>query len=99
MSLMRARHEVFGVADVPDNDQYRDNGWVEVDPSTPTRVEAERQAESDAYLAAIQYDPNAHKAEEVAEYVQTADEAEAARVLEAEKARAKPRKTVLDASA
>jgi hypothetical protein len=93
---MRARHEVFGVADVADSDFYRDNGWVEVDPSTPTRLEEERQAEADAFLAATTYDPAAHKAEEVVEHIQTADEAEAARVLEAEKS-GKARKTVLNA--
>lgn len=98
MALMRARHEVFGVADVPDNDWYRENGWTEVDPSTPTRVEADRQAEADAYLAAVSFDPSAHKADEVVEHIQTADEAEAERVLAAEKS-GKARKTVLDATA
>jgi hypothetical protein len=96
MSLMRARHEVFGVADVPDNDYYRETGWTQVDDSTPTRVEADRQAESDAYLAATTFDPASHKAEEVVEYVAEAPEAEAARVLDAEKS-GKARKTVLDA--
>jgi hypothetical protein len=96
MSLMRARHEVFGVADVADTDYYRDNGWVPVDPSTPTRVEAERQSEADAYLAAVTFDPAEHPAAEVVEHVQSADEAEAARVLAAEKS-GKARKAVLDA--
>ena len=95
MTLMRARHEVFGVADVADTDYYRNNGWVEVDPSTPTAVEEARAAESAAYLAATTFDPAAHKADEVVEHIQTADEAEAARVLEAEKS-GKARKSVLN---
>lgn len=96
MSLMRARHEVFGVADVPDNEWYRETGWTQVDPGTPTNVEAARQAEADAFVAAVSYDPAEHKAEEVVEYVATAPEDEAARVLAAEKS-GKARKTVLDA--
>jgi hypothetical protein len=97
MALMRARHEVFGVADVTDSDYYRENGWVEVDPSTPTRVEAERAAEAEAFVAATAFDPAAHPVEEVVEHIATADEDEKARVLAAEKA-SKARKTVLDAS-
>jgi len=97
MALIRARHEVFGVADVPDTDYYRETGWTEVDPSTPTRVEAERQAEADAFVAAVTFDPAEHKAEEVVEHIQTADEAEAARVLDAEKS-GKARKSVIAAA-
>ena len=97
MALMRARHEVFGVADVADSDYYRENGWVEVDPSTPTKVEEERTAEADAYLAAVSYNPAEHKAEEVVEHIQAAPEDERARVLEAEKS-GKARKTVIEAA-
>lgn len=98
MALIRARHEVFGVADVPDTDYYRETGWTEVDPSTPTRVEAERQAEADAFLAATSFVPAEHPVAEVVDYIATADEAERARVLAEEKA-TKGRKTVLDAVA
>jgi hypothetical protein len=97
MALIRARHEVFGVADVPDTDYYRENGWSEVDPSTPTKVEAERAAESEAYLKATSFDPAEHKAEEVVAYIETAPDAEAARVIEAEKA-SKSRKSVINAT-
>jgi hypothetical protein len=96
MSLIRARHDVFGVADVPDNDYYRENGWTAVDPATPTSVEAARQAEADAYVAATTFDPAEHKAEEVVGYVAEAPEDEKARVIEAEKT-GKARKTVLEA--
>lgn len=97
MSLMRARHEVFGVAEVPDNDWYRDNGWTQVDAAVPTRLEEERQSEAEAFLAATSFDPAEHKAEEVVEYVAAAeDPAERERVLAAEKT-GKARKTVLDA--
>jgi hypothetical protein len=94
--LIRAKHDVFGVADVPDTDYYRDLGWSKVDPATPTDVEAARQAEADAFHAAISFDPAEHKAEEVVEHLASADEDEAARVLAAEKS-GKARKTVLDA--
>jgi hypothetical protein len=97
MALIRARHEVFGVADVPDTDYYRETGWTEVDASTPTNVEAARQAEADAFLAETSFDPAAHKAEEVVAYIEAAPEAEVARVIEAEKA-SKSRKSVLDAT-
>lgn len=97
MALMRARHEVFGVADVPDTDYWRENGWKQVSDDTPTRVEEERAAESDAYLSATSFDPAAHKAEEVVAYIAEAPADEAARVIEAEKA-AKSRKSVIDAA-
>lgn len=97
MALMRARHSVTDVVvDVPDNDYYRATGWAEVDPATPTTVEAERQAEADAFLAAGTFNPAEHKADEVVEHIQTADEAEAERVLAAEKS-GKARKSVLNA--
>ena len=96
MALMRARHEVFGVADVPDNDYYRDNGWTEVDPSTPTRVEEERAAEARAFLGEVLYDPSAHTVVEVQEYLETASDEERERVLAAERD-GKARSTLLDA--
>lgn len=40
---IRARHEVFGVKDVPDTDHYRNNGWKPVDPDTPLTVDVRRQ--------------------------------------------------------
>ena len=98
MALMRAKHEVFGVADVADTDYYRETGWVEVDPSTPTDVEAARQAEADAFVAATSFVPAEHPAAEVVDYIATADEDEKARVLADEKA-TKARKTVLNADA
>jgi hypothetical protein len=98
MALIRARHEVFGVADVPDTDYYRETGWTEVDASTPTNVEAARQAEADAFLAATSFDPAEHKAEEVVDYVADRTRGrEVARVIEAEKS-GKARKSVLDAT-
>lgn len=97
MALMRASHEVFGVADVPDNDYYREIGWKPVAADTPTRVEQERADESAAFLAATQFDPNAHPVDEVVAHIETADEAEARRVLEAEKS-GKARKTVIEAA-
>lgn len=96
MSLMRARHEVFGVADVPDNDFYRENGWTEVPAGTLTREEQERADESAAYLAATTFDPSAHNVDEVVAHIETAPEDEAARVLEAEKS-GKARKSVIAA--
>lgn len=97
MALMRARHKDLGVvAEVPDNDYYRDKGWVSVSDDTPTYVEAALNEGAEAFRARVEFDPAAHKAEEVVEYVQEADPAEAARVLEAEKA-GKARKTVVAA--
>lgn len=96
MTLMRARHKVFGVADVPDTDYYRETGWVQVSDDTPTRVEQERVDESAAYLAAISFDPAAHNVDEVVAHLETAPEEEAARVLEVEKS-GKARKSVIAA--
>lgn len=92
MALMRARHEEFGVADVPDTDFYRENGWTEVSPDTPTAVDDRRAAENE--LRAGTFDPAAHPAPEVVAHLEAADDGEAARVLEAEKS-GKARKTIL----
>jgi hypothetical protein len=73
--LIRARHEVFGVQDVPDTDFYRDNGWTPVDEGTPTTAEQRSL-----------YDPSANKVTDVTAYLETADDAERARVIDAEKA-------------
>lgn len=95
MALMRARHKDLGVVtDVPDNDYYRGKGWVKVDDDTPTTVEAERAAEGQAFVAHVSFDPAAHTAPEVVEHIESADEVEAARVLEAEKS-GKARKSVV----
>jgi hypothetical protein len=100
MSLMRARHEAFGVADVPDNEWYRANGWTEVDPATPTRIEELRENEAREFRAAVSYDPAEHKAEEVVALLTDpdVDDAEKERVRAAEKS-GKARKSVLDADA
>lgn len=96
MALMRARHPVFGVTDVPDNDYYREIGWTQVDPSTPTNLEAARQAEADAFLGVVQYDPSAHSVEDVQAYLEGPDvtDEERERVLAAERD-GKARKTLL----
>jgi hypothetical protein len=73
--LIRARHDVFGVQDVPDTDFYRDNGWVPVEEGTPTTAEQRDQ-----------YDPSAHTATDVVAYLKTADDAERQRVIDAERA-------------
>lgn len=97
MALMRARHNVLNVvAEVPDNDYYRDKGWEKVSDDTPTTYEADLAAEAEAFRARVEFDPSAHTADEVAEYVAAAPEAEAARVIEAEKS-GKARKTVVAA--
>ena len=96
MALMRAKHNVLNVvAEVPDNDYYRDKGWEKVSDDTPTYAEADLAAEGDAFRARVEFDPAAHKAEEVVAYVADAPEAEAARVLEAEKS-GKARKSVVE---
>lgn len=96
MALMRAKHNDLGVVvEVPDNDYYRDLGWEKVSDDTPTTYEANLTAEGEAFAARGQFDPSEHKAEEVVEYVQSAPEAEAARVIEAEKA-GKARKSVVE---
>lgn len=93
MGLMRARHEVFGVADVVDSDFYRDNGWVEVDPSTPTAEDDRVAAENELRRG---YDPAEHSAAEVKAVLESAPEDVKADVIAAEKS-GKARKTVLDA--
>jgi hypothetical protein len=90
---MRARHDVFGVKDVPDTKHYRENGWTEVDQSTPTTAQERRKAHNDANRGT--FDPAEHKAEEVVAHLEVAAEDEAARVLAAEKS-GKARKTVLE---
>ena len=88
MSLIRARHDVLGVADVPDTDFYRETGWVEVDADTPTAEEAASQAEVEEFHreAGIVFDPSAHNVDEVRAHLAEADEDERRRVLEAEEA-------------
>jgi trigger factor len=66
-----------------------------VSDDTPTTVEANLSAEGEAFAQRVSFDPSAHTADEVVEYVQTADEAEAARVVEAEKS-GKARKSVVE---
>lgn len=93
MSMMRARHKVFGVVDVPRTSHYLDNGWTEVDPSTPTTMQ-ERQAAINAARAGTLNDA---PAAEVVAAVEALPEAEKATVAAAEKS-GKGRKTVLDAA-
>lgn len=90
---MRARHDVFGVKDVPDNDFYRNNGWTQVDPATPTTEEERRRSLNEARLGTL----NERPAAEVAAAVENLPDAEKASVAAAEKA-GKARKTVLDAA-
>jgi hypothetical protein len=92
MAHMRARHDVYGVKDVPDTAHYRDNGWTPVDPATPTAEEERRRAVNAARRGT--FDPADHTAREVAAVVEVADDDEAARVLAAEKS-GKGRKTAL----
>jgi len=95
VALMRAKHNVLDVvAEVPDNDYYRDKGWEKVSDDTPTYDEAARNEEADAFRARVEFDPSAHTADEVVEHIAAAPEAEAARVLEAEKS-GKARKSVV----
>lgn len=91
---MRARHAELGVVkDVPKTAHYLDNGWSEVDPSTPT-TEQERHRALNAVRAGV-YDPAEHKAAEVVAVIESAPEV-ADEVKAAEKS-GKGRKTVLDA--
>jgi hypothetical protein len=90
---MRARHETTGnVADVLKNAHYLDNGWVEVDPSTPTTEQANRRTLNDARRGDLNERP---AAEVVAAMANLPDDAKAD-VVANEKA-GKARKTVLDA--
>lgn len=90
---MRARHEVFGVHDVPDTAHYRDNGWVEVDPATPTAEQERRKAVN----AARRGDLNELPATEVVQAMGSLSDDDRETVVAAEKASGKPRKTVLNA--
>lgn len=86
MALMRAKHNVLNVvAEVPDNDYYRDKGWAKVSDDTLTTAEAELKAEGDRFLGVVAFDPGAHNVDEVAAYLADAPEAERARVLQAER--------------
>lgn len=89
---MRARHEVFGVKDVPDNDFYRSNGWVKVADDTPTTEQENRRALNDARRGTLNDAPAA----EVVAAMETLPEDERERVIAAEKT-GKARKTVLNA--
>lgn len=91
---MRARHEVFGVKDVPDNAFYRATGWEPVDPSTPTTEQDRRRLEN--AIRSGDYDPAEHKATEVVAVLENAPEDVKAEVVAAEKS-GKARKTVLNA--
>jgi hypothetical protein len=82
------------VAEVPDNDYYRDKGWEKVSDDTPTTVEADLKAEGDRFLGVVVYDPSAHSVEDVQAYLADAPEAEVTRVLQAERD-GKARKTIL----
>jgi trigger factor len=96
VALMRAKHNVLNVvAEVPDNDYYREKGWEKVSDDTPTTVEADLAAEGDAFRSRVEFDPSAHTVKAVVEHIQTAPEAEAARVLEAEKS-GRARKSVVE---
>lgn len=109
MPLMRARHDVFGVADVPDNDFYRRNGWTKVDAGTPTAEEERRREVNAARRSAPApapasepptpggpvFDPDEHNADDVVAYLASAGPEERQRVLELERS-GKARKTVLD---
>jgi hypothetical protein len=90
---MRARHKDTGaVADVLDNDFYRNAGWVKVDDSTPTTEQAKRSAVNEARRGTLVDRP---AAEVVAAMDSLPDEEKAAVVAE-EKA-GKARKTVVKA--
>ena len=45
---MRARHDVFGVKDVLDNEFHRSNGWTKVADDTPLTVDEQRRAINEA---------------------------------------------------
>jgi hypothetical protein len=92
MEHMRARHEVFGVKDVPRTRHYLDNGWTEVDPATPLTVDEQRKAINDARRGTLTDRPAA----EVVEALAVLPEEEKAAVVADEKA-GKARKTVLKA--
>lgn len=91
--MMRARHRVYGVKDVPRSAHYLDNGWVEVDPSTPTAEQERRRAVNAARAGVLVDGPAA----EVAAAVQSLPAEDKERVAAEEKA-GKNRKTVLDAA-
>lgn len=109
MAHMRARHEVFGVKDVPDNDFYRRNGWTPVDPDTPTSEQERRQAINEARRGTPApapaaetptpggpaFDPSEHNADDVAAYLASAGPEERERVLAAERS-GKARKSLLE---
>ena len=84
MTLIYARHDVFGVCQVPESRVHRHpDEWTKVDPpATPPGV----------------FNPLAHNADVVVEHLSTATNAEIARVIDLERTRTKgPRKTVLAA--
>lgn len=90
---MRAKHEVFGVKDVPKTAHYLENGWVEVDPSTPTAEEERRRAVNEARRGTLTDRP----APEVVASVEALPAEERERVAADEKS-GKARKTVLKAT-
>ena len=90
---MRARHDVFGVKDVLDNEFHRNNGWTKVADDTPLTVDEQRRVVNEARMGSLSDRPAA----EVAAVVESLPEAEKASVAAAEKA-GKARKTVLDAA-
>lgn len=92
---MRARHDVFGVKDVPDNGFYRATGWEPVDPSTPTTDEERLRLENE--IRSGEYDPAEHKAADVVAVLEDAPEDVRAEIVVAERS-GKGRKTVLDAA-
>ena len=93
MSHMRARHTETGlVADVLDNDHYRNAGWVKVADDTPTTEQATRSAVNEARRGTLTDRPAA----EVVAAMSALPEEEKAAVVADEKA-GKARKTVLQA--
>lgn len=91
--MMRARHEVFGVNDVPDTDFYRDSGWVRVADDTPTVADDRRDAVNEARRG----DLNEAPAPAVVAAMDSLPDAEREQVIAAEKV-GKARKTVINAA-
>jgi hypothetical protein len=90
---MRARHDATGnVADVLKNKHYLDNGWVEVDPSTPTTEQEQRRVLNEARRGELNDKPAA----EVVAAMESLPDAEREAVVATEKS-GKARKTVLNA--
>ena len=50
---MRARHDVFGVKDVLDNEFHRNNGWTKVADDTPLTVDEQRRVVNEARMGSL----------------------------------------------